>query len=254
MREDSLGDRLKNNYEDRFRFYLPRRTYTLVRVDGKAFHSFTQQCVRPFDTQLMTAMDQTAVALCQEVGGARLAFVQSDEISVLLTDFETIHSEAWFDGNLQKICSVSASVATMAFDRAYGGDTMALFDARVFVIPDPVEVENYFIWRQQDASRNSIQMAASACFSPGQLHGKDCDMLQEMLFQEKGINWNDYPIGCKRGRVVRKVTTPQTVTYTDKRTNQTNTVEVDRSHWRVHEPPIFTQDRQYLTSLIPRIG
>jgi tRNA(His) 5'-end guanylyltransferase len=250
---DGLGDRMKANYENRTRYYLPRRTYTLVRVDGKAFHTFTRRCERPFDARLMAAMDRTALAMCDQMGGSRLAYVQSDEISVLLTDFETIQSDAWFDGNIQKIASISASIATAAFNQEWQGETSALFDARVFTVPDPIEVENYFIWRQQDATRNSIQMAAQAQFSHRELEGESCDRLQERLWQEKGINWNDYPAGCKRGRVIRKVTTESTVAYTDRRTGQEHTIEVERPIWTVCEPPVFTQERDYLRGLIPKV-
>ena len=117
MNQDSLGDRIKRDYENRTRFLLPRRTYTLSRVDGKAFHTYTRGCVRPYDLDLMSDMDATAKALCEQIGGARFAFVQSDEISVLLTDFDTAQTEAWFDLNLQKMASISASIATAAFNQ-----------------------------------------------------------------------------------------------------------------------------------------
>jgi tRNA(His) guanylyltransferase len=171
MANDSIGDRMKERYENRNRFLLPRRTYTLIRVDGKAFHTWTKNMDKPFDKDLMGLMNEVAVAMCEEIQGARLAYVQSDEISILLTDFESPNTEAWFNGNLQKMVSISASIATAKFNDsaidAYinGGIQkffkmdLALFDSRVFTIADPIEVENYFIWRQQDATRNSIQMA-----------------------------------------------------------------------------------------------
>ena len=102
---------MKADYENRTRYYLPRRTYTLLRVDGKSFHTFTEGYDRPFDTPLMACMDRAAQALYEQIEGARLAYVQSDEITVLLTDFGSQHTEAWFDGNLQKIASVAASIA-----------------------------------------------------------------------------------------------------------------------------------------------
>ena len=230
-----IGDRMKGQYEDRARFMLPRRTYTIVRVDGKAFHSFTRGMEKPFDLGLMEVMDKTAQFMCGEMQGAKMAYVQSDEISVLLTDFDTITTDAWFDGNVQKIASISASLATAQFNAVckWAHHGPALFDARVFTIPDCIEAENYFIWRQQDASRNSIQMAAQANFSHKQLQGKSCSECQEMLFSEKGINWNDYPARCKRGSVIK---------YDDS------------FKWTIDdEPPVFTQDRAYLQSLIPEM-
>lgn len=117
MRDD-LGDRMKSQFENRTRYYLPRRTYTIVRVDGLSFHNFTREMERPFDTGLMEDMDRTGPALCTGVIGCVLGYVQSDEISLVLTDFTSQGAEAWFDGNLQKIASVSAGIATCAFNQA----------------------------------------------------------------------------------------------------------------------------------------
>src|SRR5690348_11584910 len=150
---------MKRDYENRTRLLLPRRTYTLIRVDGKAFHTYTRGCARPYDLDLMADMDATAVALCRQVAGARLAFVRSDEISLLLTDFGTAQTDAWFEGSVQKMASVSASIATAAFNRsrltrmereAWMETDPALFDSRVWTIPERGEVFNYFVWRQQD--------------------------------------------------------------------------------------------------------
>lgn len=224
MGKDALGDRMKGFYEDRTRYLLPRRTFTVIRVDGKAFHTFTRGMERPFDYRLASVMDATAKGLCTDIQGAKMAFVQSDEISVILTDFDDINTDAWFDGNIQKMVSVAASIATLRFNRAappsWGG---ALFDARVFTIPALVEVENYLIWRQQDATRNSIQMVAHAHFSHKEMHGLNTAMLQEKLFQERGINWDATPVGFKRGRTLRRPT-----------------------QWVVEDPPIFTQDREFI--------
>lgn len=259
--KDALGDRMKADYENRTRYYLPRRSYTLLRADGKAFHTYTRNCARPYDLDLMADMDAAAVALCENIEGAKLAFVQSDEISILLTDFATSHTEAWFDGNLQKIGSVAASLATAYFNRArlqrlppeaLSEIKPALFDCRVWTIPVRIEVYNYFVWRQQDASRNSISMTAQAHFSHSRLQSKSSDDLQEMLWQEKGINWNNMPVGFKRGRVVERVARTSDVVYTDRRTGEERVQEdVTRHTWQVTEPPIFTQEKEWLLSRIP---
>jgi tRNA(His) guanylyltransferase len=259
--KDPLGDRMKADYENRTRHYLPRRTYTLLRADGKAFHTYTRGCARPYDLDLMADMDAAAIALCENIEGAKLGFVQSDEISILLTDFATAQTEAWFDGNLQKIGSVAASLATAYFNRARlarlspeaARDARpALFDCRVWTIPARIEVYNYFVWRQQDASRNSISMTAQAHFSHARLQGKSSDEMQEMLWSEKGINWNDLPVGFKRGRVVERVTAVRDVTYTDKRAGEERTqTGVIRHEWRVVEPPVFTREREWLLSRVP---
>ena len=168
--KDDLGTRMKTQYEQRTRTWLPRRTYTIIRLDGKAFHTFTRGMERPYDERFMNAMDYTAMHLCLDIQGAVMAYVQSDEISILLTDFDKITTDAWFDGQVQKIVSVSASMATAFFNSYINYDTddsqkkMAFFDARVFTIPDPVEVENYFVWRQKDAVRNSLAMHAQSLF------------------------------------------------------------------------------------------
>src|SRR5882724_7672228 len=118
MKRDTLGDRMKADYENRTRFLLPRRTYTVIRVDGKAFHTYTRNCRRPFDEDLMSAMDAAMAGLCASIEGARLGYVQSDEISIVVTDFGSTQTEAWFDGNVQKIASITASIATVHFNRA----------------------------------------------------------------------------------------------------------------------------------------
>ena len=273
MTRDSLGDRMKADYENRMRFLLPRRTYTLIRVDGKSFHSYTRGCERPYDVGLMADMDAAALALCENLEGAQLAFVQSDEISVLLTDFTSMQTQAWFDGSLQKLASISASVATARFNLArmrrlaeqvaetksaqevlasvFAGRT-AYFDSRAFTIPDPLEVENYFLWRQQDATRNSISMTAQANFPHERLQGKCSDQMQEMLWQEKGLNWNDMPGGFKRGRCIVQNRSVQDCEYQDKRTGETRTaMGVERRTWEGVIPPVFTQERGWLRSQIP---
>jgi tRNA(His) guanylyltransferase len=258
--KDPLGDRMKADYESRTRLFLPRRTFTLIRADGKSFHAYTRGCARPFDLYLMADMDATAAALCERIEGAKLAFVQSDEISLLLTDFATAQTEAWFDGNLQKICSVSASIATAHFNEARRarlapeatGGALAYFDSRAWTIPQRMEVFNYFLWRQQDCSRNSVSMTAQAHFPHNRLQGKSSNELQEMLWQEEGLNWNDLPVGFKRGRVIERVPVTKDVEYVDKRTGETRRQEnVTRHEWRVAEPPIFSQDRTWLLERIP---
>jgi len=259
MKNQNLGDRMKENYENRFRYSLPSRTYTLIRIDGKAFHSYTKGLNRPFDDDLINDMDSTAAYLCKNIMVAKLAFVQSDEISILLTDFEEIGTQSWFDNNLQKMCSVSASMATSMFnrlrynrylenkkivedkiliDRRYEKEPkLAEFDSRVFQIPQKIEVENYFIFRQQDTVRNSISSVAQSLYSHKELNNKNCDQMQEMIFQ-KGINWNNYESKYKRGRLIIKE-------------NYEKEPNIIRSRWVSVEVPIFTQNRNFLSEKIP---
>lgn len=229
MSGDSLGDRMKR-YEESFRPVLPRRMPLIIRVDGKAFHSWTRGLERPFCALLSDAMDEAAFQLCGQIQGAQFAYVQSDEISVLVHSYKTLESQPWFGNEQQKIVSVSASIAatTLTMMSPFLFDRMkpALFDARAFVVPEN-DVCNYFIWRQQDATRNSVQMLAQSLYSHKQLHGKNTSELQEMCFQ-KGHNWNDLPSGYRRGRAVWRK-------YGDG-------FIIDRTI------PIFTQDRAFIES------
>ncbi len=206
--KDSLGDRMKSNYEDRSRYFLPRRTYTIIRLDGKAFHTYTRHLEKPFDMDLIEDMAEVTKFLCENIQGCVLGYTQSDEISLLLVDFDKPTTSAWFDGNIQKMASISASMAAAKFNEIRSPReahrNLAFFDSRVFSISDRIEVMNYFIWRQKDATRNSISMAAQSKFSHKELQGKSSSDMQEMLFTLKGINWNDYPTSCKNGTMVTK--------------------------------------------------
>lgn len=228
---DALGQRMKTFYEGISQTKLMRRTPVAIRIDGKAFHTFTKGFVRPYDDVLRKAMNNTMKYLCEHIQGCVLGYCQSDEITLILVDYKHLNSDAWFDYEVQKLCSISASMATMAFNNIFNKDVIwwklhnspshgpqsgndvyyglraiydaavkngAMFDARCFNIPRE-EVTNLIYWRQLDATRNSIQLAGQSYFSHGQLQNKSCNEIQEMLFIEKDINWNDYPTVFKRG-------------------------------------------------------
>lgn len=233
--KDQLGERMKDFYENKSRHYLNRRTYTIIRIDGKAFHTYTNGLERPFDNQLVKDMDSTASFLCGSIQNAKFAFVQSDEISILLTDFDSLTTDAWFGGNIQKMASVSASIATAKFNELRPGK-IALFDSRAFNISAKAEVGNYFIWRQQDTTRNSISSVAQSLYSHKELHGKNTTEMQEMIFK-KGINWNDYDPKLKRGRLIVK--------------EEYAKDDFIRTRWVSIEPPIFTQEKHVLSNMIP---
>lgn len=224
MKRDDLGNRMKTFYEQIPKTKLMRRCPVIIRIDGKAFHTFTRGFKRPFDDVLIKTMQETAKYLCENIQGCQLAYTQSDEISLLLIDYQRFEASAWFDYEIQKICSISASMATMVFNKIFrdmvgelhikgaleeeyscilykAAQNGAMFDARVFNIPRE-EVTNYFYWRQLDASRNSIQMVGQANFSHKELQYKSCNDIQDMLMTQKGINWNDLPIYQKRGSCV----------------------------------------------------
>ena len=235
--KDALGQRMKNNYEDAYRIKLPRRMPLIIRSDGRAFHTLTRSLEKPFDNNFIAAMFSTAQYLCENCQNIKLAYWQSDEISLLLTDYDTLTTESFFDSNLQKIVSVTAAMATLAFNKKikeFYPDKEGVFDARAFVLPI-AEVNNYFLWRANDASRNSIQMIAQANFSHKELQNLSCNKLQDKLMLERGINYNDIETHKKRGACVIKKHDPIT----------------GRSSWVVDlEIPLFSVDRDYINRLI----
>lgn len=227
---DDLGARMKTFYEQIPKTKLMRRCPVAIRIDGKAFHTFTRGFHKPFDEVLIKSMQETMKYLCENIQGCVLGYTQSDEITLILVDYKKLTSSAWFDYEVQKICSIAASMATMAFNNIFskyvkefdlelayndnGIDTEenrklweiykkainkgAMFDARCFNIPKE-EVTNLVYWRQLDASRNSIQMVGQANFSHKELQNKSCNDIQDMLMTREGINWNDLPTYQKRG-------------------------------------------------------
>ena len=268
--KDQLGDRMKDFYEDRTRYKLTRRTNTIIRIDGKASHTYTKGLKRPFDGDLMEDMNKTTEYLCQNIQGAKFGYVQSDEISILITDYDDISTHAWFDGNLQKMASIAASLATAKFNQlrmarnvvdteegfnseGIMGFKLAMFDARVLQVPYQEEVLNYFIWRQQDATRNSISSVAQSLYSTKELNGKKTSDMQEMIFQ-KGINWNDYKPREKRGSLIRKVEHVYARQGEPIMDGKTRVIEsYKRSKWEADpETPVFSQTKGYLRWLMPQ--
>jgi len=246
--QDSLGDRMKNDYENRTRYSLPRRTYTLARIDGKAFHTFTKNCTAPFDVRLMNSMNYATRAVCEGTQGCQFAYVQSDEASFLLTDFDNVNTAAYFDGNLQKICSIMASMFTAKFNYSYSNlhskdMSCAMFDCRVFSIPDPIEVENYFYWRWSDWRRNFSQTVGRTHFSHNELEGLNRQQIQDKLYNEKQVDLAVFPEEQKHGRLCVKknvvIGLPATIVS---------------SFWEVIPCMNFKENRDVLQSLVPRPG
>lgn len=241
MSKDPLGDRMKENYENRVRYYLPRRTYTILRLDGVAFHTYTKGLKKPFDLELISDLDSAVIDLMPKIQGSQFAYIQSDEVSILLTDFAKPTTDAWFDGNLQKMVSVSAGWLTALFTKRrmlYRTSTeLAVFDSRAFTIPDRTEVMNEFIFRNQDCARNSVSMVAQSLYSHKELHGKSSAEQQEML-HAKGINWADYPAELKNGRLVVKTTFQQN--------------SAERHCWEVVPAWKFTSNKEKLLAMIPQ--
>ena len=224
---DDLGVRMKTFYEQIPKTKLMRRCPVAIRINGKVLHTFTRGFQKPFDEVLIKSMQGTMKYLCENIQGCVLGYTQSDEITLILVDYKKLTSSAWFDYEVQKICSIAASMATMAFNKFFKKNVEnyyksftdyipspldlnvgsayeiaiekgAMFDARCFNIPKE-EVTNLVYWRQLDASHNSIQMVGQANFSHKELQNKSCNDIQDMLMTQKGINWNDLPTYQKRG-------------------------------------------------------
>ena len=248
---DSLGDRMKM-YEGVTRTRLIPKLPVMLRLDGKAFHTLTRGMDKPVDKRFQAAMYATAKALCEEVQGCQLAYVQSDEITLLLVDYQTYRTQSWFDYEIMKMCSVAAGIASAHFSGCYD-DKVGIFDCRAWNLPQH-EVVNALIWRQQDATRNSISSLAQSHFSPKELHGKDSVTMQDMLVLQKGVNWNDCPVPQKRGVCVVKETftveCPVGFGPPGHNADQLD-VTAKRTRWIVDENiPIFTQDRQYIEKFV----
>lgn len=272
----NLDKRMKEYYEQIPKTKLMRRVPVCIRLDGKAFHTFTKHFKRPFDEILIKSMQETAKYLCENIQGCVLSYQQSDEITLILVDYQKLTTSAWFDYEVQKMTSVAASMATMAFNKAFAKNAEqwcenyfeawnhseednkyyetlqkaveqgAVFDARVFNIPKE-EVANLVLWRQNDASRNSVQMVRQAYFSHKELEGKSCSDIQNMLMIQKGVNWNDFPTYQKRGSCViknRMVIEP----YGSKMMCK----NIPEGHWFVDkEIPIFKgEGREYIECLV----
>jgi tRNA(His) 5'-end guanylyltransferase len=186
MSKDSLGDRMKR-YERVSDINLMKRTPVIIRVDGKAFHTLTRGAKKPFDPSIMSAMVSASKAVAASIQGFKLAYVQSDEATFLLTDTDDIHTDAWFDNRLSKLISVTAALMSVYFNLHYDKNTQAVFDARAFNVPLS-DVANNFLWRAQDWGRNSLQMYCQSIFSHKELHSKNKVDLHNMLHKE-GRNW-----------------------------------------------------------------
>ena len=283
---DDLGVRMKTFYEQIPKTKLMRRCPVAIRIDGKAFHTFTRGFQKPFDEVLIKSMQETMKYLCENIQGCVLGYTQSDEITLILVDYKKLTSSAWFDYEVQKICSIAASMATMAFNKFFADNVEkeilsnsdkegnvvddnleiihinhvhsmrkgAMFDARCFNIPKE-EVTNLVYWRQLDASRNSIQMVGQANFSHKELQNKSCNDIQDMLMIQKGINWNDLPTYQKRGSCCVKrefwVDKNDGEEFSKEYQEALDRTARDENAIKRTEIPIFrNEDREYIDRLV----
>ncbi|HEB29015.1 hypothetical protein LCGC14_1777840 [marine sediment metagenome] len=179
-----LADRMKR-YEFITRHYLTRRSPIIIRLDGKCFHTLTRNCNRPFDQSFIDSMVLSAKETCREIQGFKLAFIQSDEVNILVTDYDELNTQGWFDYNISKILSISAGMMSVYFSENF--ENSGIFDSRVFNIPKE-DISNYFVWRAKDWARNSLNMYAQSFFSHKELMNKHSSAVHEML-HAIGKNW-----------------------------------------------------------------
>lgn len=275
-----INDRMKTNYEIPNRRFLSKRTPVIIRIDGKAFGTYTENLKKPFDNDFVEQMIQTTKYLCENVQGCKFGYTQSDEISLLLTDYDTFNTQGWFNYCQNKMESISASFATSEFNKLrllnfakytsfcvltteqIKNFTFGNFDSRAFNVPKD-EVVNYFIGRQEDATKNSISMVAQSLYPHKELLHKNEKALQEMIFQ-KGINWNDFSLSTKRGTAVYKKELPKDLTgkVSIEQLEKSNknklwigpnsdTYGIYVNQWFIdYETPIFSQNRELIEQFV----
>lgn len=287
MDNSNLAVRMKTFYEQIPKTKLMRRCPVVIRCDGRSFHTFTRKFQKPFDEVLIKTMQETMKYLCENIQGCVLGYTQSDEVTLILVDYKKLTSSAFFDYEVQKICSITASMATMAFNKFFEKNIQefsesnecrgldikyldiyrealnkgAMFDTRCFNIPKE-EVTNLCYWRQLDATRNSIQMVGQANFSHRKLQNKTCNDIQDMLMIHKEINWNNLPTYQKRGSCCIKENyfveseNGNNVKFPEGCSDPFTDDEIETGYWRTQwvidtEIPIFKGDgRDYIDRLI----
>lgn len=239
--KDSLGNRMKG-YENAYKEVLPENFPIIIRLDGSHFHTFTRGLEKPFDEKLINAFWETCKYLAENIGGSKFVYHQSDEISILIRNDDNYNTQAWFNNNLNKLVSISASLATAKFNeeiqKVYPGKELATFDSRVFIVPES-EIYNYFVWRQNDAMRNAVSMVAQSMFSHKSLQKQKKDeMIERMLVENKFDFFNDLEIYKQRGACLEKEIYNLELD---------NDEVVKRSHWKVNiNMPVLTKEKGFL--------
>ena len=257
--KDKLGTRMKA-YEAVPKNYLTIGTPKIIRLDMRAGHTFCRKFNRPFDEVFSQSMIYATKVLCEKISGVVMGYTESDEISLVINDSNIKGgNDCFFNGNVEKMVSISSSICTLAFNKKYCElvDAMtdddnktvyeeklwtAQFDSRVFCLPNVMEVHNYVLWRQQDATKNSVRMVGYANFSTKELDKKNTSEVQDMLMLQKGINWNNFPSKFKRGCVVLKEVYEKDVALP----NGSVVAGVKRKRWVETEIPILTQDTEFV--------
>lgn len=248
--KDSFGDKIKR-LENIYRYYLPNRLPVILRIDGCHFRTVVKNCKKPFDENLINALNETGIYLCKNIQGAQICYQQSDELSILLFHKNEL-AESWFNNNLQKMVSVSAAMASSYFTsvshKIFGEIKVIQFDSRAFVL-QPNEVSGYFDWRQKDCIRNSVQSVARSLFSHKECNNKDTNELKQLCLT-KNVNWDKLPIYQKMGRCIVK----NHFLKEGINSKTEETFSALRSEWIVdNNIPNFSKDRNYIEQYINEI-
>lgn len=240
--KDELGDRFKA-IEHEWRQELPRRGFTIIRVDGRSFHTWTRGMEKPFSPRFISAMDGTAQRLCEGFSGSLCAYVQSDEISLVLTDLIGDTTEPEFGWRLPKLISLAASEATAEFNRHWFDRSSATFDGRAFPLETVSDVADYLRWRQDDARRNAVSMLSYHWLGKKAVHGVGTRQRVDLL-AEMGVLVDQQDRGFTQGRIARPEKRMETVTYTRKDDGTEHSIEAERTVWVV-EPSEFIRNWFY---------
>lgn len=250
--QPATGTELFKAREHETRAFIAPKTYAVLRLDGRAFHTYCARLHKPADSLFMEHMDMVAIALFTQLSGVRLAYVQSDELNLLITDWVPTPvngtpapaTQFMFGGNIQKLVSISAAIASVTLNQLRLGsatDKVGLFDARIFNLVDRQETIDYFAWRQADCATNSLSMTASAHFSSQQLHAANASERRAMLLAA-GIDPDATPEGFRRGRVIVNERRPEATTFEHRRTGAMQTVDYVRNHPVSMVAPEFAVD------------
>jgi tRNA(His) 5'-end guanylyltransferase len=265
-------------YENAFSNKFPIKHPLILRLDGVHFHTNVKRwnCKKPFDPELIDAMQFTAKVLCESISGAKIAYVQSDEITILIRDDMDFGTMPWYDKKINKIMSVVAAKASNAFnycyhqmrgdawenedgEMVYEGKTitlpdMAEFDCRGYILPEN-EINNAFLWRQNDCISNSVQMLGRAHFSHKELQRKSNDDIKSMLIKNRDTDWDELATECQRGACIIRKQFPKKIPSRDDKGlimhGLFDTIMVPA--WTIDtEIPIFTEDTEYINQFMHR--
>lgn len=208
--KQTLADRMKE-YEANFDYKIMRRCPVILRLDGRSFSRLTKSLEKPSE-KFINAMANTTLDVAKDIEGCVFGYCQSDEITLVLKNDQSIYSMPWFDNRIQKMVSIAAAEATYAFGKNLEKQELELkrgiFDCRVFSVPNTIELVNNLIYRQRDCMRNAISLVADAQLRKRLGKGAALKLLLnkgskerlQLLFEKCGIDfWKDYPSAVIRG-------------------------------------------------------